>query len=160
LNIFKLVIAEDETIQERLQMSWGLKSFFAVVGFGFFLALSILSIKMVSEAGTISRPESLLGGAMVLIPVFAVAGWPVLIQLVKSNQSWPPDVIRAHGFLLLMLDGLLLVFAFAGGGGVPHVPLWCTLFSLLPAHFPVLELACAVAALASAIIGIVRPFPN
>jgi protein-S-isoprenylcysteine O-methyltransferase Ste14 len=141
-------------------MSWGLKSFFAVVGFGFFLALAIRSIKMVAATGTISEPIALIGGAVVLIPVFAMAGWPIMIQIVKSNRSWPPEVIRAHGFLLLSLDVFLLVLAFGRGGGIPHVPLWCTLISLLPTHFPVLELACAAAALASAILGLVKPWPN
>lgn len=141
-------------------MSWGLKSLFAVVGFGFALALAILSIQMVAASGTVSEPQALLGGAIVLIPVFAIAGWPIMIQIVKSNRSWPPEVIRTHGFLLLLFDGFLLVLAFGGGGGIPHVPLWCTLISLLPAHFPVLELACAIAALASAILGLVKPWPN
>lgn len=141
-------------------MSWGLKSLFMVIGFGFALALAILSIQMVIASGTVSRPDALLGGAIVLIPVFALAGWPIMLQIVKANGSWPSEVIRTHGFLLLLLDGLLLVIAFAGGGGIPHVPLWCTLISLLPAHFPALELACAVAALASAILGIAKPWPD
>lgn len=150
----------DNARKEMRRMSWGLKSSFAVLGFGFVLALATLALQMMIGTGMISNPPALFGGAVVLMPVFSVAGWPILLQLVKSNRSWPTDVIRAHGFILLLLNVILLMLALARGGGIPHVPLWCTLFSLLPVHFPVIEWACAVAALASAVMGLAKPWSN